>query len=54
MKFRITGVDLYGDQDSTIVEHETLEGVVILAKAECDKRGWCDLWSEQIDEGDDQ
>lgn len=50
MRFRIYGTAPCGDEDSIIVEGETLEEVREKASTETGVRNWINLWSEELDE----
>ena len=50
MRFRIHGTTPCGDEDSIIIEGETLEEIRQKASTETGVRNWTNLWSENLDE----
>ena len=48
MIFKITGVDAQGNEDSVIIEADTLDEIRQKAIAEKVKRNWVDAWSEEV------
>lgn len=48
MKFKITGVDAQGNEDSVIIEADTIDEVRKKAVSERCKRNWVDAWTEEL------
>ena len=48
MVYKINGIDLQGNEDSIIIEADTIEELQEIAKAETQKRKWNDCWSEKV------
>lgn len=48
MKFRIHGENATGNEDSLVIEGDTIEELKVIAAQEIEKRGWVDVWSEEL------
>ncbi len=48
MKFLIHGEDAAGNEDSLVIEGDTIEELKVIAAQETEKRGWIDFWSEEL------
>ncbi len=48
MRIIIHGTCKDGIEDSIVIKGETIDELSKIAKAETDKRGWEDCWSEEI------
>lgn len=48
MRFRIYGEDVNGNEDSVVVEGDTIEDVIVAARHEESSRGWSNCWSEEL------
>ena len=48
MKFLIHGEDAAGNEDSLVIEGDTIEELKVIAAQETEKRGWVDFWSEEL------